>query len=95
MFSWQESAQLGIPGQDQGLPSVWGKLMMVIEIVIVFIIVIVIIAIVVIYIILTEPGGRVARIARAGQDFINHISPLMGGPLCENKIWHCYIISVT
>ena len=30
-----------------------------------------------------------------GQDFINHISPLMGGPLCDNKIWHLYIINVT
>ena len=30
-----------------------------------------------------------------GQDFINHISPLMGGPLCENQIWDFYIIIVT
>ena len=26
--------------------------------------------------------------------FINHISPLMGGPLCENNIWVFYIIHV-
>ena len=30
-----------------------------------------------------------------GQDFINHISPLMGGPLCQNKIWDFYVLNVT
>ena len=34
------------------------------------------------------------HIQHYGQDFINHISPLKGGPLCENKIWDLYIISV-
>ena len=30
-----------------------------------------------------------------GQDVIKHISPLMGGPLCENQIWDFYTINVT
>ena len=38
---------------------------------------------------------KVRHIQNYGQDFINHISPLMGGPLCENKIWTFYKINVT
>ena len=38
---------------------------------------------------------KARNIHNYGQDFSNHISPLMGGPLCENKIWHFYIINVT
>ena len=38
---------------------------------------------------------KARHIQNYGQDFINHISPLMGGPLCENKTWHFYIINVT
>ena len=30
--------------------------------------------------------GQARNMQNYGQDFINHISPLMGGPLCENKI---------
>ena len=37
---------------------------------------------------------KVRNIQNNGQDFINHISPLMG-PLCENNIWEFYIINVT
>ena len=38
---------------------------------------------------------KARQIHNYGQDFINHISPLMGGPLCENNIWDVYIINVT
>ena len=38
---------------------------------------------------------KTRNIYNSGQDFINHISPLMGGPLCDNNIWDCYIINVT
>ena len=38
---------------------------------------------------------KARHIQNYGQDFIYHISPLMGGPLCENKIWHLYIINIT
>ena len=38
---------------------------------------------------------KARNIQNYGQDFINHIFPLMGGPLCENKTWDFYIISVT
>ena len=34
-------------------------------------------------------------IQHSGQDLINHIFPLMGGPLCENKAWDFYIINAT
>ena len=33
--------------------------------------------------------NKARHIHNYGQDFINHISPLMGGPLCENNIWDC------
>ena len=38
---------------------------------------------------------KARHIHNYGQDFINHISPLMGGPLCENKICDVYTINVT
>ena len=39
---------------------------------------------------------KARNIHNSGQDFTsNHISPLMGGPLCENNIWDFYMINVT
>ena len=34
---------------------------------------------------------KARNIQNYDQDFINHISPLMGGPLFENEIWDFYI----
>ena len=38
---------------------------------------------------------KARHIHNYGQDFINHISPLIFGPLCKNKTWDFYIINVT
>ena len=38
---------------------------------------------------------KARNIQNYGQDFINHIPPPWGGPLCKNKIWDFYIINVT
>ena len=38
---------------------------------------------------------KARNIQNYGQVFINHISPLMGGPLCENNIRDFYVINVT
>ena len=39
--------------------------------------------------------NKARHIQNYGQDFINHIYPLMGGPLCENNILDFYTINVT
>ena len=39
--------------------------------------------------------NKARNIQNYGQDFIRHISPLMGGLLCDNKVWDFYIICVT